>query len=528
MKWRPKLRTVLIAVNIVVLAMPLAALGLFRIYDTELIRRTEAELIAQIAFADSLYRHHLKRHLADESLDLGTIGRAGDVRWPVDAESGLRPIPNELKLSLDEIRPRAEDAQPTGEQALPAESAAGAAVSSTLRDTQRVTLAGIRIVNPDGVVVGSTRGEIGMSLAHREEVRRALNGEFVSFARERLSDSPVPGLDSISRRSKIRVFVAMPIVLETRRGGTDQIVGAVVASRTPIGLQKAVYDNRGIFGFIFIGLVMVVLVISLLTSFTIARPIRALRDKAQALADPSEPLESTAEPGTEEVEELTRTILATARSLREREQYLQTFARDVRHEFKAPLSSLRGAVELLQEHVDTMETDRRDRFLSNLLQDVDRLEALTQDLLELARADVAKATDETSRVAEVLERVTREDVELETDIDEGLAVRVPADDLEAMLRNLLGNVALHGGGEAALIGRREDDRVVLRVSDSGPGFDAEMLERATEAFTTTARGRGGTGLGLSIIRGYVDAHGGEVELANRDGAVVTIWLPAAG
>ncbi len=512
------MRTVLIAVNIVVLAMPLAALGVFRIYDTELVRRTEAELVAQATYVSELYAQRLAATAGDE---VSTIGTTGEKRWPMDPESGLRPIPVELRLSLDDARPPAEDARDTLLTARAAEIAAGREISETLRRAQRILLAGIRIVNPDGVVVGSTRGELGQSLAHREEVKRALAGEFVSFARERVSDSPVPGIESISRRTKIRIFVAMPIVVEGR------IVGAVVTSRTPISLQKAAYDNRWTFSSLFLGLLVGVIIISLLTSVGIARPIRRLRDKVRALSNPSESLEMPAHPRTQELAELTRAFQDTTQSLRERERYLQTFARDVRHEFKTPLSSLRGAVELLNEHIDEMSPERRDKFLGNLMQDVARLESLTQDLLELAQADVAQSTDESCLVVDALARATRDDVELDARVPADLAVRLPVDALESVFRNLLGNVAMHGAGRATLTAEVRDDEVVLELEDTGPGFTEEMLGEATEAFVSTAKSKGGTGLGLSIVRGYVQAHGGDVEVTNREGAVVRLVLPRA-
>src|SRR6185437_5390568 len=114
----------------------------------------------------------------------------------------------------------------------------GAHFSPLLRRSQRYSLAGVRIVDPHGIVVASSHGELDLSLAHREEVARALGGEVCSLIRERLGEETEPPLASISRGGRIRVFLGMPVL----EGG--RVLGAIVLSRTPIDIQKAVYLNR--------------------------------------------------------------------------------------------------------------------------------------------------------------------------------------------------------------------------------------------------------------------------------------------
>ena len=88
--------------------------------------------------------------------------------------------------------------------------------------------------------------------------------------RERISDEPPPPLESFSRRTRVRVFVALPVAYQ------DQVLGAVVLSRTPMSFLKALYRNKFLFGVFFGVLILGVVTISLLTSFTISRPIQAL------------------------------------------------------------------------------------------------------------------------------------------------------------------------------------------------------------------------------------------------------------
>jgi hypothetical protein len=96
-----------------------------------------------------------------------------------------------------------------------------------------VNLVILFIVDHQGIVVATSRGELGLSLAHREEVVRALAGERVRILRVRISDEPAPPLEAVSRGNRVRLFVALPVVHAGR------VLGAVVLSRTPVELQKA-------------------------------------------------------------------------------------------------------------------------------------------------------------------------------------------------------------------------------------------------------------------------------------------------
>jgi two-component system cell cycle sensor histidine kinase/response regulator CckA len=102
--------------------------------------------------------------------------------------------------------------------------------------------------------------------------------------------------------------------------------------------------------------------------------------------------------------------------------------------------------------------------------------------------------------------------------------------VEQMLVNLAVNArdAMPGGGELVIDTGRHGDQVRLRVSDSGAGMSAEVVERAFEPFFTT-KGSGGTGLGLATVYGIVTQAGGEVSLTSSVGVgtTVNVLLPTA-
>ena len=109
------------------------------------------------------------------------------------------------------------------------------------------------------------------------------------------------------------------------------------------------------------------LVIAALTSRTLLRPIQALSEQARDLAEGRrsaiEPLDRY---GTSDLAALGQSVFDMAAALEKRGQYVRDFATHVSHEFKTPLTSIRGAAELLGEHHETMDAGKRKRFLANI------------------------------------------------------------------------------------------------------------------------------------------------------------------
>ena len=103
--------------------------------------------------------------------------------------------------------------------------------------TQYVTLAGFRLLDPNGIVIAG-RQEVGLSLAHLDEVAAALQGRFAATLRVRISKHDQPSLYSMSRGTGMRVFTAMPVIVR------DQVAGVVYASRTPSNVFIYLYEQR--------------------------------------------------------------------------------------------------------------------------------------------------------------------------------------------------------------------------------------------------------------------------------------------
>ena len=547
MKWRPRLATVLVLITLLIGLLPLGGIAVLRIYESALVRQTESELIAQGVLIAASYRAQFERlteSRADELNGRRSAGRGlgvpADYGHPVtsaprpaDPENRWRPRYAVLDLATDPILPPPERTGPALFAAHPGAQAAGAAIEPILREAQRIALAGVRVTDPAGTVVATTGDELGLSVLHQEEVSRALTGEYVSVMRWRGSNPPAaPPLDSISRGTRIRVFVAVPIVHRER------VIGSVLLARTPGNIRQALYGKRRELARGGIALLAVVIGIALLTSFTIARPVRALREQAlRAARGERNAVTPLRHAGTREIADLSETVAEMARTLEQRATYIRDFAAQVSHEFKTPLTAMQGAVEVLREHGATMSDAERTRFLDILERDAKRLAQLVRRLLDLARADVMPALTGSADVAAVLQAVAarHRDLGLELELDlriaePSLQAAVPAEILESILGSMLDNVRVHAGtgAKAQIVAAPAGSEVTIEVRDDGAGISAANRARVFEPFFTTAREHGGTGLGLSIARSLTRAHGGELELlASERGAHFRLRLPAA-
>ncbi len=493
-----------------ILALPLGSLIFLRLYENLLIHQTEGELIGQSAALASL--------LASESEGLlqGTPATAIETGQMGDDTGRYTPIQPTLDLAFEKLFGRRPDAAP-GRELSDREREVGAKLADVLSDTQRVTLAGFRILAADGTVIAG-REEVGDSLAHISEVASALDGRFVSLLRDRYSEQPAPALASLSRSAKVRLFVAMPVISD------GHVVGVVYASRTPKNILKDLYIQRERVFWAAIVIVFGAAMIGYIFVRTVARPIRQLKEHAEEVArDPlalPAPLDHY---GSQEVKSLADSFTHMAKALSEQSNYVRTFAAHVSHELKSPLTSIVGASEMLQ---DEMSDADRKRFLQTIRNEAHRMSRLLERLRDLAKAEAANAKG-ACEVDDVLGRI-KEAYPLSVDRKgvNALRVALPEEDLFAVLAHLADNSVKHGAARLVIEASDDEKACRLSVCDDGSGIAPSDRQKIFDAFYTTRREEGGTGMGLGIARALIRAHGGELELGDApSGACFVLSLP---
>jgi two-component system, OmpR family, sensor histidine kinase CreC len=236
--------------------------------------------------------------------------------------------------------------------------------------------------------------------------------------------------------------------------------------------------------------------------------------------------------GTHEFAMLSQSFLDMAQRLHDRSDYIHTFAAHVSHELKSPLTSIRGAAELLRDSLGAaahrMTDAERRAFLDNIVADAERLTALLNRLRELARADNPQVRGR-SALAPVIAELRSAFPELTIRAVGALEreARISAENLRIALSHLADNAARHGAKTLAIQAEEERGFVRLTVRDDGEGISEQNRERIFDPFFTTRREKGGTGMGLVIVRSLFEAHGGSIALrASSGGAAFEIRLPA--
>lgn len=509
-------RGLLLAVNVFALILPLAVIVLLRIFDDQLIRRTEAQLIGQsVLIAESWREAWLGQH---DSSDKTTEA------WLPPNTSGKRYFPIEPILRLDQgvLPPTEEPSRSTGQREGAAWEA-GRAVEPILKRAVRMNLSSARVLDASGCVVSSSSAQHGACLDDLIEVERALGGEYAAVLRKRVSDERTPRLDSISRRGRVRVYTALPIHHD------GQVIGVVRMVRTAIDPGKALWFDRRRLLSVLIGCALLIAGVSLFLSRTLSRPLREITDAARAMArgERRRPVEL---PGLapQELREVSAALDQTVGQLSDRAKYISEFAENVSHELKTPITGIRGAAELLSQQWQVMSSEERQRFLENIEEDAGRMDRLVSRLLHLARIQHDPEQSELIPLPAFLEDLRTsygEDLKLQLD-DPDARLQIHPEHLESALRNLLDNAFRHGAGRPVdLEVSQADGRVVFRVRDRGPGISEGNRARVLQRFFTTERDRGGTGLGLAIVRAVAETRGGSLHFeTGEDGTCFVLTL----
>ncbi|GMG87908.1 sensor histidine kinase [Biformimicrobium ophioploci] len=510
---RLRLSTLLVLLNLTALSAPFVAFYFLKTYDSGLVRQTERELLAQSAAIGAAFRDALNEQ--GIGTDYGTPSERFEPSF-LASNPGIW-LPEEANLSLSDtpILPPSEP-QRSNVRADPIAFSAGQQFSPFLRGIQMKTLAGLRVLDYQGIVVSSTGFDVGSDLSGREEVSEALRGQTGRALRSRDHMEEKPDLASISRSNRFRVHVAYPIIRE------DRVVGVVYSIRTPKTAVKDLYEKNNLL-FVVGGIFSLVIGLAMLASLSLSLPIRALvRQAENVIRGNQKGLQPLKHPITKDFEILSNTMSELANTLARRAGQIKSFASSISHEFKTPITSISGAVSILQDHEGELSVEQRQQFLHNISEDVTRMNQLINQLLMLTRADVVKSPAASSDLAAAIQRATKR---YEPNFEgihayfsrKGALVDMPEELLDSVIINLFHNAMLYGGDKLEISVHILNKQVEMIFSDNGDGIAAENREKIFKPFYTTGESRGGTGLGLPIVATLLKNHGGNIELLESTG-----------
>jgi two-component system phosphate regulon sensor histidine kinase PhoR len=238
-------------------------------------------------------------------------------------------------------------------------------------------------------------------------------------------------------------------------------------------------------------------------------------------------------------------VINDVTKLRRLESIRQDFVANVSHELKTPITSIEGFAEtLLDGALDDPEDARR--FVEIIGKQATRLHAIVKDLLDLSHIEQENKRNEILLqelpVLDVLQRaiqacsskIEENNMAISLNCPQTIQARINPALLEQAVINLLDNAVKYrraNGQKIIVEAEKNDNEVLIRVSDSGTGIASLDIPRIFERFYRVDKARsaklGGTGLGLSIVKHIVAAHHGQITVESKmgQGSIFTIHLP---
>lgn len=312
------------------------------------------------------------------------------------------------------------------------------------------------------------------------------------------------------------------------------VLGSLMLSTEAGDIDEVVRAERMQLVLVFLITGSIAILLSVLLANAISRPVRRLAEAAdrvrQAQVGRAEIPDLSYR--HDEIGDLSGALRGMTEALYTRIDDIESFAADVAHELKNPLTSLKSAIETLQF---ARTDDQKERLNSVILHDVKRMDRLISDISNASRIDAelqreAREIVSIPNLLETLVDVNNTTLQAEDTPSLHLLIKGPADKLTVagiesrlgqVVQNLIANAITFSkaGDTITITARRERDVVEIAVEDEGPGIPPHNLEKIFDRFHTErpeAEGFGNhSGLGLAISRQIVDAHGGTIAAENR-------------
>lgn len=382
----------------------------------------------------------------------------------------------------------------------------------------------LQFVNADGLLVASSFGHWSGTSPRTSEIQKAMQNKKIE---------PFVGVDPDTGEHIIAV--SGPMIYSN---------GEVVGVLRYVTSTRLVNRQIALIGLLVLGAFIVILGAMLLSSGyyirSIVKPVDEITEKAKKIANGSYGVQIQKK-YNDEIGVLADTINEMSNKINQNEKMQAEFISSLSHELRTPLTAINGWSETLLSSDDLDDETRRGvRIISK---EARRLTEMVVDLLDFTRLQDNRLTlnVEMSDIQAEFEdtvfmygsRLAQEGIVLEYLSEEARIPMIPCDHarLRQVFLNILNNAAKHGGEgkriEASMV--YEEDCVVVRIRDFGPGIPEEELPLVKKKFYKGSTKARGTGIGLAISEEIVAMHGGTLELCNAPGGgtLVTISLPTA-
>ncbi|NCD33942.1 MAG: hypothetical protein EOL87_11080 [Spartobacteria bacterium] len=393
-----------------------------------------------------------------------------------------------------------------------------ARIDDILEDLGRDTQSRVQLLSPQGVVrYDSLQGAtIGADYSQRLEIQYASQGQYKAR------------YHSVGDRHLVFYYCALPVY------STDQSLIAIAYvsrhTKTLVSAIERLYINQ--YRATWIALIITLCVACLLAIGLTQRLNRLKKNIRNYSLHPDQPPKSLRIAGHDEMAQLSDIFDQLTAELHRKNTYNRDFVSDILHELKTPVTSIRGATELLLDGA-AEDPGYRLRFLENILFETQRLQRLYTELSTLTALDNPNQSEQTNNNYTEFMQATCHRAEtafpqpraplIYNPPDKAILARFSACQIEQLLYILLDNAFRYTPptGCVTLSISLSENFIHTSVTDTGSGISESNINRIFDRFFTTESKSGaqshGSGLGLSIARRIIENHGGTIRVESKSG-----------
>lgn len=381
----------------------------------------------------------------------------------------------------------------------------------------------LQFINANGQLVAASYGDVNNGVPVTSDISEAINTlSICSF----VGKNPQNGQRIIA--------VSSPVIHDN-----EQVVGVLRYVTSTARMDRQILITAAISFGVLAVFVLIVLLSSNYYIRSILIPLSEIIDKSQKIANGSYGIQIHSK-FDDEIGELAQIINELSQKISANEKMQWDFISSISHELRTPLTAITGWSETLLSS-DKLDNDTR-RGVRIIHRESDRLTDMVLDLLDFARIQDDRMTlnmemvDIRSEFEDTVfmygSRLSEEGISLKYEDNEQDIPEISCDPqrLRQVFLNILNNAVKHGGEgkyiDASIV--YQDDHVVVRIRDYGPGIPQDELALVKKKFYKGSSKARGSGIGLAVSDEIVQMHGGELTLENAltGGTLVTIRLPA--
>lgn len=511
----------LLLFNVLVLFLPVATLLYLDTYESQLLTLQERAMVQQGRI--------LSAALQDRSLDeapeiIANLEQRLEARIRVVDTEGLliadsareAQVEEVTKISQANIR---EDANDSGDLAHYDETSESTpSIRERIGDTILYRLYRVfyqaykRYIQPPGPELSSGKYYSGKEILLGDEIQAALEGRYGAITRV-----------SAGEQRSVNLYSALPVF----SGG--EVSGAILISQSTYKILEDLYKLRLDIIRIFSLSLLISVVVSLLLSLQITRPIVHLSRRAEEVLDSSGQFTGhfPVFKRRDELGDLSRSLQTLSRRLEQKILFIDSMTADMVHELKNPLSSLASSLDLMEEDCHPQQFQSMKAQVHRMDGLLNRLRELTsiEQLMDKEQTDLLNLREYIPLFVSLHLPWAKEGLEWSFVSDEDFFLQVRGDRLTQLLINLLENAhSFSPPGEPVRLQLDSRD-CSIAVIDKGPGVPEGNREKLFHRFFSDRKERDNhSGLGLAIVKAIIQAYGGSIEYSDTPGGGSTFIL----